>query len=284
VQDMLIDDANLLNITGSSGSTDYPTSENAYNRHNVGAGDVIISKMTTDLTTLVESTRLGAAGGDIGLRIALDAQGNVFVAGLTNSEKFPVTANAFDKKFISVTDNGFGTNEIFVSKFTSDLAGSRFISVSPESFEFTIPADNTTVLNQSILITNIGTGYVKIASISIEKPNLNFSVIGDNCGYTFDTIAPKENCNAVVAFRNVSPGINKATLLITSDDTVAPEIRVTLTASNTSNSGGNGSSKGNGNTDSGGGSVNWIFILGLLIYRLKLGTVIKKGISRTPSI
>jgi len=269
VQDIRINNDNTLYITGSTGSMDYPTSENAYNKHNVGSGDVIISRMTTDLTRLFESTRLGASMGESGYKIATDTLGNVFVAGQTSSEKFPLTTNAFDKEYISRTNNGLGTNEIFVSKLTNDLAGSRSISVSPESFEFTIPTENTTVVPQTIILTNIGTGYLKIVSISIENSNANFNVIDDNCGYTFDTIAPNENCYAVVSFRNVTPGTNSAILLITSDDTATPEIRATLTASNTPNSGGNGAGNTNGNSDTGGGGAfGWLFILSLLFIKV----------------
>jgi uncharacterized protein (TIGR03437 family) len=61
------------------------------------------------------STVFGGLGQDYASAVTTDAQGNVYVAGLTYSSDFPVTAGAFQTKF-------GGTCDAFVTKFGSDGA------------------------------------------------------------------------------------------------------------------------------------------------------------------
>src|SRR6185436_9329270 len=57
------------------------------------------------------STFLGGAGDDIGAGIKVDANGNAYVAGSTQSPNFPTTAGAFDRT--GATNNSL---EAFVAK------------------------------------------------------------------------------------------------------------------------------------------------------------------------
>ena len=56
---------------------------------------------------------LGGSGEDYATSVASDAQGNVYVAGLTYSPDFPVTAGAAQTKF-------GGTCDAFVAKVGPD--------------------------------------------------------------------------------------------------------------------------------------------------------------------
>ncbi len=71
---------------------------------------------------LIFSTFLGESGDDEGYDVTVDGDGNVYVAGRTSSSDFPLTAGAYDTRFM--------TSEAFVSKFSSDgssLVYSTFI-------------------------------------------------------------------------------------------------------------------------------------------------------------
>src|SRR4249920_3341322 len=61
------------------------------------------------------SAILGGSGQDYAAAVATDAQGNIYVAGLTYSPDFRVTAAALQSKIGSV-----GASDAFVAKFAPD--------------------------------------------------------------------------------------------------------------------------------------------------------------------
>jgi hypothetical protein len=77
-------------VTGYTYSPDFPTTAGAYDRSRAGL-DAFVVKFSPGGTSLVYSTFLGAAGREQGYDIAVDAGGNAYVAGLTESEDNPFT-------------------------------------------------------------------------------------------------------------------------------------------------------------------------------------------------
>ncbi|MCA9442129.1 MAG: hypothetical protein KC964_15090, partial [Candidatus Omnitrophica bacterium] len=59
------------------------------------------------------STFLGGEKRDFANGIVLDTQGDVVVAGLTDSASFPVTSDAYDSEF------GGGSSDTFITRFTT---------------------------------------------------------------------------------------------------------------------------------------------------------------------
>ena len=81
-------------FTGSTYSTDFP-SVNAAQGHIAGGQDAFVARLSADGSTPLFSTYLGGSGGSLsypesGQGIALDAQGNAYVAGVTSSANFPL--------------------------------------------------------------------------------------------------------------------------------------------------------------------------------------------------
>ena len=116
---MLFDPRGYVYVAGYTSSEDFPTTEQAYDRnYNGGDGDAFILKMDKDLKTLVSSTYLGGSGVEDDWRspeMVQDGDGNVYIAGITDSDDFPTTPEAFQQKY-----NG-GTRDVFLSKFDSNL-------------------------------------------------------------------------------------------------------------------------------------------------------------------
>lgn len=84
---MAIDPAGAVYLAGTTTGS-YPTLTPAQASYGGGAEDVIVSKFSTS-GTLVYSTYLGGSGDDIGRGIAVDAIGNAYITGQTNSTNYP---------------------------------------------------------------------------------------------------------------------------------------------------------------------------------------------------
>jgi photosystem II stability/assembly factor-like uncharacterized protein len=105
-QGIAVDAAGNAYVTGSTDSTDFPTTPGAFQtstptrmQYNKTA---FVTKLNTAGSALVYSTYLGGSGGgndieydgDIGTAIALDSSGNAYVTGVTGSADFPTTPGA----------------------------------------------------------------------------------------------------------------------------------------------------------------------------------------------
>ena len=104
----------------------FPTTSKAYQTAYSGGGDAFVSKLSTDGSALVYSTFLGGNGYDGGRSIALDASGNAYVTGFTQSNAFPTTAAVVQSALN-------GTEDAFVTKLNSDgsaLAYSTYLGGS----------------------------------------------------------------------------------------------------------------------------------------------------------
>ncbi|MBI5376572.1 MAG: SBBP repeat-containing protein [Candidatus Schekmanbacteria bacterium] len=116
-----LDSSGNVYVTGSTISPDYPFTFGAYeyiNRYNPHVGytyDVFVSKLNSNLTSLLSSTIIGGYGGDIGCAIGINFSGDVYVAGETYSSNYPTTAGAYDRTLNYSYDG-------FVSKFNNNLS------------------------------------------------------------------------------------------------------------------------------------------------------------------
>ena len=76
----------------------------------LAASDAFVTKLNQLGSARVYATYLGGAAGEDGQGIAVDAAGNAYVTGLTNSTDFPTSTDAFDRSF-----NG-GSRDVFVTQ------------------------------------------------------------------------------------------------------------------------------------------------------------------------
>lgn len=149
-----LDGSNNVYVTGSTGSTDFPTA-NAFQSIKSGAfeSDAFVTKFTTS-GSLAYSTYLGGNGEEHGFGIAVDAAGNAHVAGLTTSNNFP-TLNPIQAA------NGGGTGDVFVTKLNGQGSGllySTYLGGSEADFA------------RGIALDSAGNAYIAGSTNSVEFP------------------------------------------------------------------------------------------------------------------
>ena len=117
VYSIAADSSGNLYVAGRTASLDFPTTPGAYDTTRKNGYDGFVSKFDSNLQHLLASTFLTGSGyGYEGpFSIALDSNGNVCVAGYTNSSDFPTTPGGYDTTF-----NG-GDYDVFVSKLDGNL-------------------------------------------------------------------------------------------------------------------------------------------------------------------
>ncbi|HEV3074439.1 MAG TPA: SBBP repeat-containing protein [Thermoanaerobaculia bacterium] len=77
-------------VTGGSSSSSFPgMGANSIQPGNAGGGDAFLAKINPNGTALVYATFLGGSGYDVASSIALDPDGIVYLAGITQSSIFP---------------------------------------------------------------------------------------------------------------------------------------------------------------------------------------------------
>jgi len=181
VWSMSVDKSNIVYVCGWTYSSDFPTTLGAFDTTYNGTGtwsffdiggDIFISKFDVNLQDLLASTFLGGTDGDgdESSLIFLDANDNVYVAGMTHSSDFPVTPGAYDTSF-----NGKGQyygGDTFISKLDSNLSK---LSVSTFFGGCTSDVVGTMILNSN--------GDVYIAGYTESS---NFPVISGAWDITYN--------------------------------------------------------------------------------------------------
>ncbi len=130
-QAIALDSSGYVYLTGITGSTDFPTTPGAYQpamnptaaSSSVGGSNAFVTKMKAAANAgLSYSTYLGGNTFDQGNGIAVDSDGNAYVAGWTYSVDFPTTSGAYQtsSSALNSTNNPSESNHVsFVSKLNA---------------------------------------------------------------------------------------------------------------------------------------------------------------------
>jgi hypothetical protein len=170
-------------VTGSTGSSDFPTTVGAFDISYNGDGDAFVVKVNAAGTGLIYATFLGGSDEDVGSAIAVDGAGSAYVTGSTLSSDFPTTAGAFDTSYngglfwgdafvVKVNAGGTGlAYATFLGGSSWDWgraiavagAGSAYVTGSTRSFDFPTTAgafDTSLDGDYDAFVAKIGTGEV----------------------------------------------------------------------------------------------------------------------------
>ncbi|MGD8780436.1 MAG: SBBP repeat-containing protein [Ignavibacteria bacterium] len=203
-------DGNII-VVGVTASTDFPATENAYDKTYNGDTDIFITKINSACDSILYSTYLGGNNQDIHPVIALDETGCIYISGPTRSPNFPTTDNAYDKSYNNTIDDGY-YGDIFICKFDQNydsLLYSSFVGGSNEETVFGIDVDKN------------GTVYLTGFTISEDFPNTH-QLFGEDYNGDLST----SNNVYLIAMDCSSPSIKFSTILGGSGDEQADEIFV----------------------------------------------------------
>jgi len=115
--DIYVDDEGCAYIIGETSSYNFPMSIDF--SEDINSTNVFLCKLNSNGSSLIYSTILGGANSDEGRSIYVDEDGYAYIAGLTDSDDFPTTNNAFDKTFNENLD-------VFVCKLNPDGSSLNF--------------------------------------------------------------------------------------------------------------------------------------------------------------
>ncbi|MDB5969652.1 MAG: Beta-propeller repeat-containing protein [Hydrocarboniphaga sp.] len=121
-----------------------------------GYSDAFVAKLAADGKSLLYSTYLGGNSEDAATALALDAQGNILLAGNTASENFPVTSS-FGSAFK-------GGQDVFVAKIAADGSSLLYSGLLGGGSE-----DDAA----GIAVDSSGNAYVTGSTNSQDFPTLN---------------------------------------------------------------------------------------------------------------
>jgi hypothetical protein len=139
-------------VAGGTASNNFPkTFKGAQSRYG-GLRDAFVARLNSALTSVIQATFLGGESFDEGAALAIHpATGDVYVAGLTGSTDFPLTAGG-----AQVTTGGSG--EAFVSRLTFGLA----------------QVDPTLSVTASVNQSSFAAGQTLTAGGTVTNPGLPF--------------------------------------------------------------------------------------------------------------
>jgi hypothetical protein len=117
-----LDSSNNIYVTGTTSSTNFPTTSGVIQTSLRGASNAFVTKLNAGGASVSYSTYLGGSGTDTGNAIAVTPGGAAFVTGSTNSSNFPTASPIQALLGLSTPNNFCGTNpcpDAFISSLNT---------------------------------------------------------------------------------------------------------------------------------------------------------------------
>ena len=197
-------------VTGGTYNPNFPTTPNAWQiTFGGGDADAFVSELNAAGSGLLYSTYLGGRNIDRGSSIAVDASGNIYVTGITESTNFPTTPGAFQ------TTYGGGYTDAFVAEIS--FPDVPFLVLTPPSLSFAPQAVGTASVVRKVRLRDVGAKPLDVTSIVASG---DFAQTNDCTG----TVAPAGFCTVSVTFTPTATGIRTGAVTITDNAAGSPHM------------------------------------------------------------
>ncbi len=182
-----VDSLQGARIAGWTGSPNFPVPNNPIQPGLIGPFDAFAVRIDTTAASSVSlghyGTYLGGSGSDFATGIAVDARGNSYVVGETNSINFPTTPTALQPAL-----SGGANTDAFLAKLgpTINLAVTETVAPNPvgvgNNVTFTYTITNAGDLTSGIIFTDV------ISSVGATFVSANSSPGQTNCPASGGTV------------------------------------------------------------------------------------------------
>jgi fibronectin type 3 domain-containing protein len=95
ISQVCVDADGNVYAAGRTGSDQFPTTQDAFDKTLSGSSDLFVTKFNSDLTSIMMSTLIGGAGSETVEELIISPEGRIFLTGSTNSFDFPTTNGAY---------------------------------------------------------------------------------------------------------------------------------------------------------------------------------------------
>lgn len=173
-----------------------------------GGNDILLVELDPAASTQLFATYLGGSGNDqpAPAGMVLDAGGNLYITGTTDSTDFPVTQHAFQSGLGGKTDG-------FILKIAPDFLAA--VTFGPSSLQYASQMIGTSSQPQTVVVRNIGSAPLSISSITTTG---DFSET-DNCE---PGLSAGGSCTLSITFTPNAAGSRSGTIVIADDAAGSP--------------------------------------------------------------
>jgi hypothetical protein len=173
-----------------------------------GGNDLAVVEIDPAAGSEINATYIGGSTDERAIGMALDANGNLYVAGTTDSPDFPATEGAFQTQ-------AQGNTDAFILKIGN--ASSPAVTLTSYALQFPSVQIGTSSAAQQVLLRNMGSAPLAMSAIT-ASPSFTET---DNCG---TSVPAAGTCSLSITFSPTMSGTANGSIAIPDNASGSPHV------------------------------------------------------------
>ncbi len=197
--EIVVDKNSNVFVASNTSSFNFPVSPNAFQQNFAGGQDGVVLKLNSDLSQIIWSSFLGGSFDDACYSIKEDLSGNLFIAGGTASDNFPVAGGALHSTYMGGISDGFVTK---INNSATSILASSFIGTDQYDQCYFVEIDK----EDDVFLVGQTLGAYPISAGAYGTPNtpqflqkLDNTLVADQASTTFGSGSGRVNIS-ITAF------------------------------------------------------------------------------------